>query len=502
MAKINAAAYIRVSTASEAQTHSYEYQESYWTEMLKDKSDIKFVGIYADLGISGRSMKKRPQFMSMVDDCRRGLIKKIFVKSVSRFSRNTVELLEMVKELRELDVSIFFEQENIDTLRTTSDLELSIVAAVAEADLQRYSENQKWSIAHKFANGIIAVGNKIYGYQMTEDNELIPIPEEANVVKKIFDWYLEGCSMEKIAKKLNELGIKTVRNSTKWHGTTIGNMLKNERYKGDSVQHKFVTYNGVKRKNEGGILKKQLYIEDSHSAIIDKEVFDKTQQQLKKRTNLKLAGNSNKLHEFSSLIECGVCGKRFIHKINNAGTLWATEFWNCSKKLKEGKRNCCSNGIKDKVVRDKFVEAFNEFIQDGFDNSIVLKAKGERDRLLQEEYELRKLYANGYIVKAHYENANEELQTKIKEQEKVMQKFKIKNVTNKDCSPIKGYDLIKFNKFITEILIRDWTITFRFINGVEITKPYTNGEHGNIRDWVVKQKDKGGKNASISSSKK
>ncbi|MCK9303345.1 MAG: recombinase family protein [Bacteroidales bacterium] len=489
MKKTDVAAYIRVSTASDAQTHSYEYQESYWRDVLREKPGNNFVGIYADLGISGRSMRKRPQFTSMVEDCRKGLIKKIYVKSVSRFSRNTVELLDMVRQLREMNVAVYFEQEKIDTLRSTSDVELTIAAAVADADLQRYSENQKWSIAYKYANGIIAVGNKIYGYEMTKENDLVPIPEEAKRVEQIFELYLQGLSIEKIAAQLNSEGVKTVRGLSKWSSSTINNMLRNERYIGDSVQHKFVKQNGVRYRNKGGALKKQLYIENSHQPIIGRETFNKVQEELKNRTNPKLLGHANELHEFTGLIECGVCGKKFIHKINNAGTPWQTEFWNCSKKLKEGKAACGSNGIKDGVIREKFVEAFNCFIEKGFDNAVVETAKKERDRLVAEECQLKTVYANGYILKTHYDTAAAELLAKIKEQEKTIQKFKIKNVTERDYTPVTEYDPVKFDKFISGISIKDWEITFRFINGVEITKPYTNGQHGNIKDWIMKKEE-------------
>jgi DNA invertase Pin-like site-specific DNA recombinase len=197
-------AYVRVSTASKAQLHSYEFQERYWQDKFTGDPDNELIGIYADRGISGRSVYKRPQFLVMMQDARDGKLDVIYTKSVSRFARNTVQLLEAIRELRDLGIEVVFEKEQISTLQPTSEIFLTIAATVAENDLKVDSERQRWSIQHRCENGWISIGNGLYGFRMTDDNNLEIIPEEAEIVRRIFDMYLSGAGCTKIAKTLND----------------------------------------------------------------------------------------------------------------------------------------------------------------------------------------------------------------------------------------------------------------------------------------------------------
>lgn len=479
MGKKRVVAYIRVSTKSERQSHSYMYQEDYWREVLMQKNDCELVGIYADNGISGRLMRKRPQFMSMIEDCKAGLIDEICVKSVSRFSRNTVELLDMVRQLRELNVAVYFEQENINTLSSTSDLELSIAAALADADLVRYSENMKWSIAHKYANGVISVGNGLYGYRMTKDNELVPHPEESQIVKLIYDKYLNGESYDKIANTLDSMGVPTKKGTASWDFRTIKMTLTNERYAGISIQHKSVKINGAKVDNKGGIHRSQLIIENSHEAIISKETFDAVQELMYQRANKKILGSKQKVYDFTGDITCECCNSKYTHKINNSGTKYQSEVWVCNKWRRKGAKACGNIQIKDSVLKEKFIECYNEFVSNKYDNDIVEEAKTKRSELLSMESNLRTLYTQGYIRNEDYKTEVNRIIEKIKIEENIIYKYKMKNVTEEDFEQITEYDSVKYNKFVTAIKINKYTVTFVFMNGVEISKPYSNGQAGN-----------------------
>ena len=174
-----AVAYVRVSSGSDAQIHSFEFQSAYWHQELDGNPDVEMVGIYADKGISGRSMYKRPQFLTMMQDARDGKFDVIYTKSISRFGRNTVHLLEAVRELRDLGIAVIFQNENINTLSSTSEVFMTIAAALAEGELEEDSKRQRWSYQDRFQNGWISIGTGMYGYRMVKDNQLEIVEDEA-----------------------------------------------------------------------------------------------------------------------------------------------------------------------------------------------------------------------------------------------------------------------------------------------------------------------------------
>lgn len=266
MKKIRKVAYVRVSTAQKAQLHSYEFQEEYWRTKLAAEPDTDFIGVYADKGISGCSMKRRPQFMTMMQDAREGKFDEIHTKSVSRFSRNTMELLQAVRELRDLGIRVVFEKENIDTLQAGGELILTIAAAIAESELQADSDRQRWSLQHRIQNGWISVGGGLYGYRMTESNDLEIVEEEAAVIRRIFQMYLNGAGSVEIAKALNADGLRT-QNGKEWTAFRILETIVNEKYMGDCIMGKSVVVKGIKLDNDNGTLGQRFYIEDTHSSL-------------------------------------------------------------------------------------------------------------------------------------------------------------------------------------------------------------------------------------------
>ena len=213
-------AYVRVSSASKAQLHSYEFQEQYWQSKFENDPENELLRIYADRGISGNSVYKRPEFMQMLQNARDGQFGVIHTKSVSRFARNTVELLEVVRELRDLGIEVIFEKEQISTMQPTSELFLTIAATIAENDLEVDSQRQKWSFQHRFENGWYSIGSGMYGYRMTGNNQLTIVPEQAEVVRWIYDMYISGYGCPAIAKTLNDAGIEN-RKGKPWRSNSI-----------------------------------------------------------------------------------------------------------------------------------------------------------------------------------------------------------------------------------------------------------------------------------------
>lgn len=231
MARKRVVAYVRVSSSSKAQIHSYEFQEQYWRGKFDGDPNNELVHIYADRGISGCSAYKRPEFMKMLQDARAGQFDTIHTKSVSRFARNTVELLEAVRELRDMGIEVIFEKEQISTMQSTSELFLTIAAAIAENDLEVDSQRQKWSIQHRFENGWYSIGSGMYGYRMTGNNTLVVVSEQAEVVRWIYDMYISGSGCFAIAKALNEAGIPNGKGNP-WRPNGILKLISNEKYMG------------------------------------------------------------------------------------------------------------------------------------------------------------------------------------------------------------------------------------------------------------------------------
>lgn len=278
MSKTRAVAYIRVSTEKDAQLHSYDFQEHYWRSAFEDDPNTDLVGIYADKGISWHSVQKRPQFLVMMQDARDHKFDKIYTKSVSRFARNTTQLLEAVRELRDIGIDVVFEKENIHTFEPTSEVFLTIAATIAENDLDVDSERMRWSVRHRCENGWISIGSGLYGLTLTADNELEIVPEEAAVIRYIYDAYVnEGIGCKRIADALNAAGVKK-RSGYPWNAKHIVGLIRNEKYKGDVIMGKSVCHLGEYHKNPNGEYAPRYYMEDTHEAIVDKETWEAAQR--------------------------------------------------------------------------------------------------------------------------------------------------------------------------------------------------------------------------------
>ncbi len=487
MTKTRAVAYIRVSTGRDAQLHSYDFQEQYWQGAFEDDPDTELVSIYADKGISGHSIEKRPQFLVMMQDAREHKFDKIYTKSVSRFARNTTQLLEAVRELRDIGIEVVFEKENIHTFQPTSEVFLTIAATIAENDLEVDSERQRWSIRHRYENGWISIGTGLFGFKMTPDNELEIVPEEAAVVRYIYESYVDGgLGSTKIARALNEAGVPT-RSGVPWDAKHVIGLLRNEKFKGDALMGKSIRRLGKCKKNPNGEYAPRYYIENTHEAIVDKETWEAAQRIIEERG--RTHNRQVVTHTFSGMIECGCCRNVFIHKVNNSTFKWRTDIWACKTYLSHGKQACANSRIKDTVLKEQFVSAYNEFIERRPQGDSMVALQEVLEDLRQQERDLAELMLQRLITKDAYEKERGSIKAQITDIYEKIAERRTKRVLESEHVPITEFSEEKARQFLTKVVVTMFTVTFEFYNGAKITRAYDNGPAGNRPGWNKKKEE-------------
>lgn len=344
------AAYCRVSTDREEQEHSFETQKAMYTEMIMMKPTWQMAGIYADEGITGTVAKKRPGFMKMIEDCRKGKIDMIVTKSVSRFSRNNLDCLMYVRELKQLGIPIIFEKEGINTIQVSSELLLTLFGALSQAESESISMNVKLGIRQSLKNGNVRFSYKTFlGYRKGVDGQPEIVPEQADIVRRIYNDFLAGATYLEIAKRLTEENVPTMGGGNRWFSERIKSILKNEKYKGDALLQKtYITDPISKRvkKNNGEL--PMYYVENSHPAIIERRIFDRVQEEIARRAGkkkVKQTGTKTELGRYSGkyalteLLYCGECGtpyRRCTWSRNGKKKI----VWRCVSRLDYGKKYC------------------------------------------------------------------------------------------------------------------------------------------------------------------
>ena len=341
--KKRVAAYARVSTESERLMHSLSAQVSYYSDLIQKNPEWEYAGVYADSGISGTETAKRTEFARMLSDCEAGKIDVILAKSISRFARNTVDLLETVRRLKEIGVEVRFEKEHISSMSGDGELMLSILASFAQEESRSISDNVKWGTRKRFEKGIPNGKFRIYGYRW-EGDELAIVPEEAAIVKRIFQNFLDGKSRLETEREFAAEGV-TTREGCRWVDSNIRVVLTNVTYTGSLLFQKEYVENPItkrKRKNRGEL--PQYYVQDTHPAIIDKATFDFVQAEMVRRRELGvLANKSINTCCFTGKIKCPYCGVSYMH--SNRKDRGGLEFWNCgSKKKKKVGKGCPVGG--------------------------------------------------------------------------------------------------------------------------------------------------------------
>ena len=349
--EIRVAAYARVSTDQEEQQSSYEAQIDYYTAYIAQHPQWEFVGVYADEGISGTNLKHRDGFNRMIADALAGKIDLILTKSISRFSRNTVDALNVTRELKQHNVEVRFEKEKISSMDPHAEMLFTVLCSIAQEESRSISENVRWGIQRSMENGKIRIPwKKFLGYEKGEDGLPKIVEEEAEIVRKIFTLFLQGDSYNRIAEKLMEENIPAPGKGEIWHSTTVRSILMNEKYKGDARLQKTYTTDFLKKerkKNRGEV--KQWYVSDSHDAIISPETFELARREIERRSGVGRKYDS----PFSGKIICGVCGAVFIHCIWYSNKPYRKEVWRCSSQKKRG-ISCGTHYLTDQDLKSAF----------------------------------------------------------------------------------------------------------------------------------------------------
>ncbi len=362
--KTRVAAYCRVSTEYEEQESSYEMQVQHYTSYIQGNPDWEFAGVYADDGISGTNTAKREAFNRMIDDCKTGKIDMILTKSISRFSRNTVDCLKYTRELKTLNIAVFFEKENINTLDSKGEVLMTIMAALAQQESESISANVRLGIQFRNQQGKVRVNhNRFLGYTKDEDGKLIIVPEEAEIVRRIYAEYMDGKTFLQIRRGLEKDGIKNGAGNTKWWESNIRQILTNEKYIGDALLQKTYTVSVLEKKrsqNDGNLPK--YYVEGCHEAIIGKDVFLRVQAEIKRRSNLITDGKKRVYsgkYALSGIVICGHCGDVFRRiKWNNRGV--KSTVWRCASRVEKNGPDCPARTLKEEELKAAVVTAVND----------------------------------------------------------------------------------------------------------------------------------------------
>lgn len=316
--KLRVAAYARVSSNSEDQLNSFAAQNAHYTELITSNPDWEFVDVYADKGITGTSAEKREDFQRLLADCRRGRIDRILVKSSSRFARNTKECLEAVRELKALDVSVCFEEQNIDTAELSGELLVAIFAMMDQKESENISDNTRWGVQRRMANGTFRPSKVPFGYRRNEQGQIVIDEKSAKYVQEIYHLFLSGKNTAEIADiflahRLSDPVLQAYR----WSYNAIARILKNEKYIGDSLWQKAYKTQSLPRKevlnNKGQ--RDQYYVRNTHPAIIEKSIFEQAQTLLHKRGTTYF--QQRETSELQEKLKCECCGSKFRRRKSN-----------------------------------------------------------------------------------------------------------------------------------------------------------------------------------------
>lgn len=493
--KFRVAAYCRVSTDSDEQETSYDAQISHYTNYINSHPDWTLAGIYADDGISGTNTKKRDEFNRMIDDCMAGKIDKVITKSISRFARNTLDCLKYIRQLKEKNIPVYFEKENIDTMDSKGEVLLTIMASLAQQESQSLSQNVKLGLQYRYQQGEIQVNcARFLGYTKDENKRLVVVPEEAAIIKRIYQEYLEGASMIKIGRGLEADGILNGAGRERWHTSNISQILRNEKYIGDALLQKTFTTDFLTKtrvKNNGIV--PQYYVENSHEAIIPREIFMQVQEELVRRRVVHTSPNGknrvfSSSHCLSNIVFCGTCGEiyRRIHWYNRGKK---SIVWRCVSRLENTGLFCDARTVQDSQIEQVLVSAINQTLCDKDSFLATLQSNIETvlchgnekvltdidKRLAELQAELLKLAS----TKADYTGIGDEIYRLREEKQKLMvenvNRDELKNrildmdaFLKKQSSDITEYDEQLIRRLIEKVTVYEDIFTVEFKSGVSV----------------------------------
>lgn len=486
---INIAAYCRVSSDSEDQLHSFASQIRYYTEYVQTNPRYKLVDIYADEGITGTSMSKRDELNRLFRDCKNGKIDKIIVKSVSRFARNTEELIYSLRMLSNLGVSVYFEENGIDTSVMNSEMIVTFQGMIAQQESISISENMRWSYKKRMESGEFNCCYPAYGF-IRENGALQIKEDEAKVIRKIYDLYLKGYGKQTISNILN----KENTGNRKWNICAINYILNNERYMGDAVLQKKVTTESLPFKRVKNIGQQpKYYVENINEKIISKETYELAQKLQKDRQRYKT--QNKKSYILSGILRCPDCGQTFRRQ-----EISEKVYWICVNKS-SGKSNCKSIRVKENEVYN----SFNIMIMKLIDNrknllepviyelekleytnesrQQIKEIDKEISNLSTQNLLLAKLYTKGILNKTDYISQSSEISNKLTKlrsdrkkkitssESKILKEIETLNQLLKDIPITNEFNKDLFEEIVESITVKDnSTLIFKLIGGIEITE--------------------------------
>lgn len=356
--QLRMASYSRVSTDFEEQLTSFHAQKAYYTDLILRTPGWTLAGTYADEGRSGASAEKRPDFMRMYRHCKKGRIDMIITKSISRFARNTLDSIGYVRKLKAMGIGVIFEKEGINTLEENSEVILTILASLAQEELVSHSGNVKMGKRMAVQDGkVVFQYKRMYAYRRGPDDEPEIIPEQAEIVRRIFSGYLTGKSVQAIADELIEDGIPSPSKKEVWAEGTIRGILTNEKYCGDVILQKTYVTDPISKKikkNNGELPK--VYIKNNHDAIVSRETFERAQQERARRgSKRKISKYSiteqsrySSLYALSEILVCGECKTPYRRVVWEKRSGEKQPVWRCISRLDHGLKYC-----KDSVTLDE-----------------------------------------------------------------------------------------------------------------------------------------------------
>ena len=382
--QLRVAAYCRVSTEQEEQQNSFAVQVAYYTDLINKKKEWTLAGIFADEGISGTQTKKRTEFNRMIRMCNNKKIDLIITKSISRFSRNTVDCLQYIRQLKELGIGVIFEKENINTLTMTSEFMIALYGSFAQAESESISKNILWGKEKAYREGKVPFQyKKLLGYRKGADGKPEIVPEEAETVRSIFNLYLDGYTLLNIAQILMDQKITTATGKNEWTKSAIQSILKNEKYVGDALLQKTFTADCITHKVVKNNGERPMYlVTDHHTPIIDRDTFDRVQQEIARRNSKRKISDQTKTEKgkysgkyaLSELLICGQCGTPYRRRIwTKSGNKQVV--WRCISRLEHGRRYCPdSPTIKEENLHRGIIRAINNYYSCRDDIKRILKA--------------------------------------------------------------------------------------------------------------------------------
>lgn len=490
--KIRCAAYCRVSSNSEDQLHSYAAQVKYYGEKFNGSVTEELVDIYADEGITGTSAEKRTEFQRLIKDCKRGKIDRIYTKSISRFARNTKDCLNTIRLLRELGISIVFEEDNIDTAELSDEFMITVMGGLAQEESLSISQNLRWSVKKRMANGTYITPSVPYGYLM-KNRELVIDSSKAEIIRKIFKWYLSGMGTIKIAAYLEREGIPTPTGNIRWHKNAVRYILTNERYVGNMLLQKNYssdTMPFVMKKNKGE--KDQYLVTNSHEAIISIEDFQKVQKIFKEKEK-KYYKTPCMEASFPTCIKCGICNSSFKYKVTKGNRYLVCRNHDTSSEY------CPQRGITVESLKQGFIRLCNKLILHyreillpykhclhdlyirKFSNNVeVLNIHKDVANLKDQRHVISRLRKRGFIDEKKYNEKLAEIDSQLARLER--EKNKLSKADNEDdaleqldtlidciekhTDIITGFDAELFSMIVETVVVRDDILEFNLISGL------------------------------------